>query len=167
MGNYSLLMDSEDCDENRVEFESVVQFKSKAEIDKLGESCDADEMERYKLADPIIKDKCHADEWTNAMIYLIFESYQDKPVDIIKEVDDEQVGMVATLKTLFEFTKDDTPILAAEVTSLMSGFDKKKLEIELSSRNIFKKKHYGSGEYRKKWCYYGLKKKENEETNNV
>jgi hypothetical protein len=160
MGNYSLLMDSEDCDENRVEFESVVQFKSKAEIDKLGESCDADEMERYKLADPIIKDKCHADEWTNAMIYLIFESYQDKPVDIIKEVDDEQVGMVATLKTLFEFTKDDTPILAAEVTSLMSGFDKKKLEIELSSRNIFKKKHSKAGDLRLKWCYYGLKKKE-------
>ena len=160
MGNYSLLMDSEDCDENRVEFESVVQFKSKAEIDKLGESCDADEMERYKLADPIIKDKCRTDEWSNAMIYLIFESYPGNPVDIIKEFDDDQVGMIATLKMLFEFTKDDTPILAAEVTSLMSGFDKKKLEIELSSRNIFKKKHSKAGDLRLKWCYYGLKKKE-------
>jgi hypothetical protein len=158
MGNYSLLMDSEDCDENRVEFESVVQFKSKAEIDKLGESCDSDEMERYKLADPIIKDKCRTDEWSNAMIYLIFESYQDKPIDIIKEIDDEQVGMVATLKTLFEFTKDDTPILASEVSSLMKGFDKKKLEIELSSRNIFKKKHIKRDDLRMKWCYYGLRK---------
>ena len=115
-------------------------------------------MERYKLADPIIKDKCRTDEWTNAMIYLIFDSYQDKPIDIIKEVDDEQVGMVATLKTLFEFTKDDTPILASEVSSLMKGFDKKKLEVELSSRNIFKKKHIKRDELRMKWCYYGLRK---------
>jgi hypothetical protein len=79
-------------------------------------------------------------------------------------VDDEQGGMVATLKKLFEFTKDDTPILAAEVISLMSEFDKKKLEAELTSRNIFKKKHYKAGQYRDKWCYYGLKKNPQEET---
>ena len=49
-------------------------------------------MERYKLADPIIKDKCRTDEWSNAMIYLIFESYQDKPIDILKDVDDRRNG---------------------------------------------------------------------------
>jgi hypothetical protein len=162
-GNYSLLMDSEDCGETRVEFESVVQFKSKEEIDKLKESCDEDEMERYKLANPNIKDKCRTVEWCNAMIFLIFESYKEKPIDILKEVDDEQGGMVATLKKLFEFTKDDTPILAAEVVSMMSEFDKKKLEAELSSRNIFKKKHSKTGEYRMKWCYYGLKKRLHEQ----
>ena len=163
-GNYSLLMDSEDCGETRVEFESVVQFKSKEEIDKLKESCDADEMERYKLANPNIKDKCRTDEWSNAMIYLIYEHYNDKPIDILKEVDDEQVGMVATLKRLFEFTKDDTPILAAEVVSMMSEFDKKKVEAELSSRNIFKKKHKKRDEFENKFCYYGLKKKPQEKT---
>jgi len=162
-GNYSLLMDSEDCGETRVEFESVVQFKSKEEIDKLKENCDVEEMERYKLANPNIKDKCRTDEWCNAMIYLIYESYKDKPIDILKEVDDEQVGMVATLKKLFEFTKDDTPILATEVISMMSEFDKKKVEAELSSRNIFKKKHSKSGQFRDKWCYYGLKKRPNEQ----
>jgi hypothetical protein len=162
-GNYSLLMDSEDCGETRVEFESVVQFKSKEEIVKLSESCDADEMKRYRLADTNIKDKCRTDEWCNAMIYLIYESYNVKPIDIFKEVDDEQVGMVATLKKLFEFTKDDTPILAAEVISIMSEFDKKKLEAELSSRNIFRKKHKKRDDLREKWCYYGLKKRPNEQ----
>ena len=61
----------------------------------------------------------------------------------------------------FEFTKDDTPILASEVTSLMSSFDKKKLEVELSSRNIFKKKcQTKSNSFYSKWCYYGIKKRE-------
>ncbi len=163
-GNYSLLMDSEDCGETRVEFESIVQFKSKEEIDRLSESCDADEMKRYKLANPNIKDKCRTDEWSNAMIYLIYEHYNDKPIDILKEVDDDQVGMVATLKRLFEFTKDDTPILATEVVSMMSEFDKKKVEAELSSRNIFKKKHKKRDEFENKFCYYGLKNKPQEKT---
>ena len=98
------------------------------------------------------------------MIYLIYEHYNDKPIDILKEVDDDQVGMVATLKRLFEFTKDDTPILATEVVSMMSEFDKKKLEAELSSRNIFKKKcQTKSNPFYSKWCYYGLKKRSNEQ----
>ena len=64
---------------------------------------------------------------------------------------------------LFEFTKDDTPILAVEVFSMMSEFDKKKLEAELSSRNIFRKKHKKRDDLREKWCYYGLKKRPNEQ----
>lgn len=158
-GNSSLLLDSEDCDENRIEFESVIQFKSKDEIDKLKEQYDNEEMERFKIADPDIKDKCRSLEWSNAMIYLIYESYKSEGVAVVKNAEEEQDGMLATLKELFEFTKDDTPILVSEVVSLMSGFDKKKIEAELQSRNIFKKKHIKRDELRMKWCYYGLKKR--------
>jgi hypothetical protein len=122
-GNSSLLLDSEDCDENRIEFESVVQFKSQDEIIKLQDQYDVDEMERFKIADPDIKDKCRSVGWCNA------------------------------------FTKDDTPILVSDVVSLMGCFDKKKVEAELQSRNIFKKKHTKKGELRDKWVYYGIKRK--------
>ena len=64
--------------------------------------------------------------------------------------------MLATLKELFEFTKDDSPILVSEVVSLMRNFDKKKVEAELQSRNIFKKK-LKKGEFRDKWVYCGIK----------
>jgi len=64
------------------------------------------------------------------------------------------------LKELFEFTKDDTPILVSEVVFLMRNFDKKKVEAELQSRNIFKKKHIKRDELRMKWCYYGLRKRQ-------
>jgi len=37
-------------------------------------------------------------------------------------------------------------------------FDKKKVEAELQSRNIFKKKHK-KGEFRDKWVYCGIKRK--------
>ena len=42
-------------------------------------------------------------------------------------------------------------------------FDKKKVEAELSSRNIFRKKHKKRDDLREKWCYYGLKKRPNEQ----
>jgi hypothetical protein len=45
------------------------------------------------------------------------------------------------------------------VVSLMGCFDKKKVEAELQSRNIFKKKHTKKGELRDKWVYYGIKRK--------
>ena len=155
-GNSSLLLDSEDCDENRVEFESVVQFKSQDEIDKLKHQYDTEEMERFKIADHTIKDKCRSVEWCNAMIYLIYESYRNEGVAVVKHAEEEQDGMLATLKELFEFTKDDSPILVSEVVSLMRNFDKKKVEAELQSRNIFKKK-LKKGEFRDKWVYCGIK----------
>lgn len=158
-GNSSLLLDSEDCDENRIEFESIVQFKSQDEINKLKENYDEEEMMRFKIADSDIKNKCRSVEWCNAMVYLIYESYKKEGVSVVKHAEDEQDSMLATLKELFEFTKDDTPILVSEVTSLMAGFDKKKIEAELQSRNIFKKKHIKRDEFRMKWCYYGLKKR--------
>ena len=78
---------------------------------------------------------------------------------VVKHAEEEQDGMLATLKELFEFTKDDSPILVSEVVSLMRNFDKKKVEAELQSRNIFKKKHIKRDELRMKWCYYGLRKR--------
>jgi hypothetical protein len=47
---------------------------------------------------------------------------------------------------------------------MMSEFDKKKVEAELSSRNIFKKKHKKRDEFENKFCYYGLKNKTQEKT---
>lgn len=49
-------------------------------------------------------------------------------------------------------------MLVSEVVSIMSEFDKKKLDLELAARNVFKKKHKKRDEYREKLCYYGLKR---------
>jgi hypothetical protein len=160
-GNYSLLTDSPDCDETRLEFESVIQFKSKEEIEMLSEQEEDAEMDRYRLADPMIKQKCRDLEWMNAMVYLIFENYQERPVNILRLPDDddeESRSLQTALKSRFEFTKDDTPMLVAEVTAIMLEFDKKKVENELAARNVFKKKHKKRDEYREKFCYYGLKR---------
>ena len=89
----------------------------------------------------------------------LYKSYRNEGVAVVKHAEEEQDGMLATLKELFEFTKDDTPILVSDVVSLMGDFDKKKVEAELQSRNIFKKKHTKAGDFRLKWVYYGIKKR--------
>ena len=78
----------------------------------------------------------------NAMVYLIFENYQERPVNILRVPDDddeESRSLQSSLKSRFEFTKDDTPLLVAEVISMMLEFDKKKVENELAARNVFKR----------------------------
>jgi hypothetical protein len=80
-------------------------------------------------------------------------SFETKEAD-----DDEDESLTAALRTRFEFTKEDTPMLVSEVVSIMSEFDKKKLDLELAARNVFKKKHKKRDEYREKLCYYGLKR---------
>jgi hypothetical protein len=52
------------------------------------------------------------------------------------------------------------------VNNSLSNFDKKKIEIELKSINIFKKKCNVRDKNRNKWCYFGVKQIEIKENDN-
>lgn len=159
-GNYTLLCDSSDCDETRVEFESVNQFCSQDEYEHKKQEYDEQEMQRFRIADATIKDKCLTEEWKNAIVYLIMESYQEISVPVIREImDDDNNDMIPMLKKKYTFTNLQTDfILVADVNATMIDYDKKKLAVELQSRNIFKKKcNTRISKHFSKWCYYGIK----------
>lgn len=159
-GNYSFVCDSHDCDETRVEFESVNQFLKPEEIEHRKQEYDEQEMQRFRIADATIKDKCLTDEWKNAIVYLIMESYQQNSVPVLREImDDDNNDMIPTLKKKYTFTNLQTDfILVVDVNATMIDYDKKKLAVELQSRNIFKKKcETRTSKHYKKWCYFGMK----------
>ena len=63
-GNFTLVCDAVDCDKTRLEFNSVVQFKTSEEIEMMKqEGRDEKEMARYRVADKTIKDKCKNIDW--------------------------------------------------------------------------------------------------------
>jgi hypothetical protein len=169
-GNNSLVVEGNDCLEHRIEFSSVNQFKTQEEIDylvkekKISES----EMTRYKVKDLTIKDKCKTLDWINAVVYLLYENYNSNPISVLKTIDEEEnISLLDTLNELFIITKNDEDmVLCSVVNSSLSNFDKKKIEIELKSINIFKKKCGIRGDLKSKWCYYGIKLIENKENDN-
>jgi hypothetical protein len=162
-GNNTLICDNVDCDETRVEFCSVVQFKTEEEIEIMKqEGRDEKEMIRYKVSDKDIKNKCKSTEWKNAIVYLIFQNYSDKCVEIKKSFDIEDNTLLGSIHEKYELTynKDDC-ILCNDVHSEMNSFDKGKIALELNAMNIFKKKNR-TKELKNKWCYFGIKLKQEE-----
>jgi hypothetical protein len=165
-GNNTLLCDNSDCDETRVEFCSVIQFKTEEEIELMRQQGrDEKEMVRYKVADKDIKNKCKTTEWKNAIVYLTFMNYFNKCVEIRKSADIEDNSLLGAIHEKYELTyNNDDCILCNDIHTELNGFDKGKIALELNAMNIFKKKYTKSGPYRLKWCYFGIKLKPQDET---
>lgn len=157
MGNSSLNYDNEDCKEHLIEFNSVNQFKTQEEINAMiTNEIDSLELQRYKVKDPTIKSKCETEEWKNAVVYLLFQSFKDLPVSIIKEKDEEDDSLLSKIKENLIITNNQKDVvLCDDVHNTLCGFDKKKIVNELQAINVFKKKS-NSGTTRNKWCYYGI-----------
>jgi hypothetical protein len=169
--------------EMQVEFNSVIQFKTAAEIEYLknenakkiedmiknkiskqdiqNEQNLIDmEMSRYMLGDKTIKNTCKTIDWSYAIIMLLYNNYRKFEIPINKELDVEDNTLILSIKEIFDITnKQDDIILATEVYAMLNKFDKKKIENELNAINIFKKKSNKAGPTRNKMCFFGLNPK--------
>jgi hypothetical protein len=183
-GNNSLVFDNEDCTETGVEFDSVIQFKTLNEINymkyenilkinaMINDNIDSDiiekekqlmdiEMVRYRVADDTIKDKCKSEEWSNAIVMLLYNNYVGYKIPINKRMNIESNNLVSSIKEMFDITHniDDDITLCTEVYTILSTYDKKKIDLELNTINVLKKKCKKSGSIRDKLCFFGLKPK--------
>ena len=158
MGNNSLQVDTPDCMEHCLEFESVIQYKTQAEISILALNKTEIEMTRYKVRNASIKDKCKTLDWGNAIVYLLFENWTDETLSIIPEnTCEDSISIIGIVEKHFTITNDKKDIiLCSYLYDTLNTTDKKKVDLELKSINIMKKK-CNSGEIRNKWCFYGLK----------
>jgi hypothetical protein len=157
-GNNTLVCDNVDCDETRLEFCSVVQFKTQEEIEIMKQQDrDEKEMVRYKVADVSIKDNCKTLEWKNAIVYLIYENYSQNCVEVERTIDVEDNSLLGTINELYELTNNkQNVILCSELHAELSTFDKGKIALELSAMNVFKKRET-KGENKGKFVYMGIK----------
>lgn len=156
-GNSSIDVDNEDCNEQRIEFNSVNQFKTQEEIDALRDSLTPEELSRYRIKNPDIKSLCKTEDFMNAMVYLLFKNFKNEAVIVPKKsVDEEDTGLIGVLKDKLQFTnKSDDYELCSTIYQKID-FDKGKITNELNSRNIFKKK-LTSGPDKSKYAFIGIK----------
>ena len=159
-GNNTLYCDSPDCEETLVEFASTVEYIKQQEYDSKPEY---EKGRRYRVADPEIKEKCLTNEWIKAMIYLVIIYYCKSSVPIEREATSDAINLPQVLEETFEITHNQDDMLSCEEVFLMlPDYDKKKIAMELSGKNIHKKKYQKTGPLKNKWCFFGMKKKKEE-----
>jgi hypothetical protein len=162
MGNSDLNPDTKDTNEHRLEFSSVVQFKTLEEIDVLRKQGESElVLSAYKIKDPTIKDRIKGDDWKRAIVYLLMENYKDVPVSIIREpdCDDEMVSLRSLISKNYVITGDNEDITLVSDMVCDLSCNKKKLTAELSSMNVHSKKCLIRDErYRNKLCFFGIRK---------
>ena len=168
---------NEDALETCCEFNSTIQFKTQQEIDILiakGENPLV--MEKYKVGDADIKDKCRTDEWANAFVMLMVMNYQNfavpcgskqKITNNEKDEDEEEDNNDDCMKDLrkfivtkFNITKNKNDFLKNE--AIREVFDEedfgdissKKIANELLAIGLTNKKKSGA----RGWD--GIKKRE-------
>jgi hypothetical protein len=161
-GNDELQVDVNDVNEHRLQFKGVNQFKSADFIQSLRDAGeDQLVIDSYKLADPTIKNKCHTDDWRNAVVYLLYSNYAVKAVEIPKP-DEDDVECFSVRKLIlehYEVTNLDTDMCLIQDVYSNVGEEKKKIHAELESMNIKKKKAIKSSPLYGKYVYLGLKEK--------
>lgn len=157
MGNNSIEYDTNDCLEHCIEFQSVFQFKTQEEIESVK---DEEERKRYRVKDYNIKNNCHLDNWRNACVDILMNAYLNMPISINRQNDEEESSnLFKQIKEELDFSDKNAIMLVSDVYAVLNGCDKKKVEAELKSMNVFKKKA-SSGDFRLKWTYVGIKLKE-------
>jgi hypothetical protein len=161
-GNYDLLIDNNDCNETRVEFNSIVSFVDQSQIDTYKQyGMEEDELKRYKVADSEIRKTIKSTEWANAIIYMLYENYNNNRINIIAEITMEEISPYKAIKEKYIITGDHSNdfILCQDIHDNLVDFCKGKLSIELNALNVLKKKCAKAGPMRNKWVYSGIKLK--------
>jgi hypothetical protein len=161
-GNDPLNMDSIDCNETRLEYHSVLKYASAVEIQNMIDNeVSKLEIQKYKIADPMIKDKCKTEEWGNALIFLVIQNYKDHAVpkrNNDDDDDDETNHFFDDLLKMYIITDNHNDmILCSTLEDDMDKYDKKSVKNELQNVNVFKVKCKKRGDYRDKFVYTGIK----------
>ena len=160
MGNNELLYDCPDTKLEEVEFLSVNQFKTQVELDKMVEN-DEDPIliAGYKLKDEAIKDKCATEEWSNAIVYLLYQYWRDEAVVVLKESqeddDDSYVALRKKIVQTYNITGQIGDVILVSDVEAELKESKKNIKKELESMGVIKKKCNNST-YRDKYCYFGI-----------
>ena len=164
MANDCPTLTNDDALQTCCEFNSTLSFKTQEEIDgMIAKGEDKIILQQFKVGDPLIKDKCKTDEWTNAFIMLMVQAYQPFAVPCIDRIelnpaegeddDDNQEANKTNLRkfiiTAFEITNSENDFLKNDaIQDVFEAEDygdisAKKISIELKAIGLKSSKKSG------------------------
>jgi hypothetical protein len=162
LGNDELIVDTPDTNQKRIEFSSVVQFKSKEQIDKMAnDGIDRKIINKFKIRDDNIKNLIKTEEYANAMVMLLFNNWKSTPCEFSREEDEYSDDFAVEILKKFEITTSSSDVVMVEIVKSLFDDSKKVLE-ELIHMGC-KKVKSTTGLIRNKWVMTNLKKRVIEE----
>lgn len=111
----------------------------------------------YKIKDPSVDTRYKQVDYGMAIAYLIYEHYSTEAVKIKTDGDEDDMSLRREIVSKYEITRNNADMLLASVVFDDLKTDNKKVAIELASMGVVKKRFKGSGIFRDKWVFYGIK----------
>jgi hypothetical protein len=99
------------------------------------------------------------EEYSNAIVHLLMTHWKESKVEIKRDISNNEIAtsLINQVKEFYEITGNNNDcVLCSDIYALF--VDKKKITLELSNYNIHKKKST-KGEYKDKWCFFCIRKK--------
>ena len=163
LGNHELKVNENDMYEQCVSFTSVNQFKTQAQIDKMREDGVSElVLQAYKIKDDTIKDKVLTDEWKNAIVYLLYQNYTEHavvPNYLSENIEDEDIlPLRQSILEKYVITNNKNDYILCDVVYSALRGEKKKVDLELKSFGVEKKKSCKGNDTRNKMCFWGITK---------
>jgi hypothetical protein len=116
--------------------ENILELNEK--IENLNSARET-EISKYLTADPEIKIKCHSEEYSNAIVYILYEAYNKKRVAITKIEDVEINSITLDIYTNLKFDKNSI-VKCQDVYDALENHEKSKIDNELKFMKVEKKK---------------------------
>jgi hypothetical protein len=133
-GNNELAISGEDSNQHHFKFTGVKQFITQEKYDSY-KSLGEEFLSAYAVRDEDLKNKIKTDDYTNAMVYLLYENFENKclTVDVIENDDGEEIELSirAMIFKHYEITKDDKDRVSKDELFELIKKDKKKITAEL------------------------------------
>jgi hypothetical protein len=133
-GNNELAISGEDSNQHHFKFNGVKQFITQEKYDSYKNMGDAF-LSAYAVRDDNLKDTVKTDDYINAMVYLLYENFENRSLtlDVIEHDDDEEIelNIRALIFTHYEITKNDKDRVSKNNLFELLKKDKKKIKAEL------------------------------------
>lgn len=134
-GNNELSISEEDSSQHHLKFEGVKQFVTQEKYDSSKLTYGDEFVSAYAIRDADLKLKVRSDDYTNAMVYLLFENYTDTSITVELAINDDGDEIAPTIRALiFKFytiTKNDKDRISKDDLFQLIIKDKKKITAEL------------------------------------
>jgi hypothetical protein len=132
-GNNEISISGNDSARHHLKFSGVKTFVTQDEYNKdllkYGEAY----VSSYLIKDETLKDKVKTDDYSNAMVYLLYENYINKSISVINDDDDDNAyqPIRASIFKMYDVTGNDKDKIAKDDLLQNVKGDKKKIIAEL------------------------------------
>jgi len=169
MGNNKLLYDNPDIQTEEILFQSIVQFKTEAELNQMRENGVEDCLiNAYHIKNDDIKDVVKTDVWANAVIWLLYLNWQPIsvcPLYIEDDTEDMFLDLKQRILLKYMVSPNKKDMISCAIVEGEFEENKKKICMELNNLGIIKKR-IKNEVYRDTWCYIGIRIRGVEEEKN-